>query len=109
MFDNVPDYIELHAEISVYQFIAGSRYITPPDCRFAHFQFAAEVSDRLADNFNLSNDRALDHLISEEHRATAGSESLDQRDSLKNMLEIKFVAPAHRGLASARMRALSFG
>ena len=79
LHDNVPDHIELHAEIAVNQLVTGSRNITPPDHRFARFQFAAEVPDRLPDNFELSNDRTLDHLIAEEHRATGGGESLDQR------------------------------
>lgn len=53
-------------------------------------------------------DAELDDLP-EEHRATGGGESLDQRDSLKNVFKIKLVALAHSGRASARMRALSFG
>jgi len=106
---NVPDHIEFHAEVAMNQLVTGSRYITLRDHRFARFQFAAEVPDRLADNFDLPNDRTLDHLIAEERLTTAGRETLDQRDRLKNVFKIKFVALAHSGRASARMRALSFG
>lgn len=80
MHDNVPDHIELHAEVAVNQLVTGSRYVAPPNHRFARFQFATEVPDRLTDNFELPNDRTLDHLVTEEHGATAGGESLDQRD-----------------------------
>jgi len=107
--NNVPDYIEFHAEVAVNKFVPGSCYITPRDHRFPRFQFATEVPDRLAYNFELPNDRTLDHLIAEERRPAAGGETLDPRNSLKNVIKIKFVALAHSGRASARMRALSFG
>lgn len=69
--------------------------------RSAAFALGAELPDRLASDFELPGDGALRLRVGDEGVAPVRRESLERRNRLENVTEIRVVALGHSGRASA--------
>ena len=102
-FDNAPDNLKVDAEVLVDQDISQCRDAPPRNLRMLSPEIERQVSDRLADDLQVSDYRILDHGVRKERAPAAGRIGLDPNKGVPDVLE-KDRGVLHNGRASAKMR-----
>lgn len=102
-FDDAPDNREVNAEVLVNQDVLEPGDAPSGNLRVLPSQIERQISDCLADDLQVADNRILHHGIRKERASASGGVGLDSGNGILDVLE-EDGGVFHSGRASAKMR-----